>query len=366
MSSKVEIVGADAPKEFKRPKPFYELWQANEGIPVHKTFHVDDLKAVELSHWERFGCDAAFVNMADPYLATAIVLELKPGQSTKAVKHMFETLCYVVSGRGMTSVKQDGHQDQIVKWRDHSLFGPPLNTTYQHRNVETDRPARILMINNAPITMNLYRDDEFVFDNPFVFRSRYRGEQGYFNPAPEFLGGRIFRTNLIDDLRTFYLKEWKERGRGNKTVFLSMSHHSIAAHMSEFEVGTYKKAHRHGPGAHVVLLTGTGYSLIWKDGDEPQRVDWKEGAMFSPPDMYYHQHFNTGKEPARYLALKPKGNPEHPVHLGAPGPNSDPEFARQHQIESEDEAPWIYDMYAEELRKNGMKLRQARPEYRKH
>jgi hypothetical protein len=86
--------------------------------------------------------------------------------------------------------------------------------------------------------------------------------------------------------------------------------------------------------------------------------------MFSPPDMWYHQHFNTGTEPARYLALKSKGNPEHPCRIGAPGPNSDPDFAAKHQIEHEDEAPWIYDMYAEELRKSGMQLRQERPRYR--
>jgi hypothetical protein len=365
MSQTVEFINGQPPKEFKRPRPFYDWWQDNEGIPVYNTFHVEDLKTIELKPWARFGGNAAFVNLADPHLTAAIVLEIPPGESLKPVRHMFETWCYAIKGRGMTTIQQKGHQDQIVKWRDHSLFAPPLNTTYQHRNVDTTHAARILMVTNAPLTFNLYHNEEFVFENYFVFGDRYRGEQGYFNAAPEFLGGRVFRTNLIDDLRDFYLHEWRERGAGNKTVFLSMSHHTVGAHVSEFEVGTYKKAHRHGPGAHVILLQGTGYSLIWKEGDQPQRVDWKEGTMFSPPDLWYHQHFNTGIEPARYLALKAKGNPEHPIRLGAPGPNSDPEFAALHQIEHEDEPGWIYDMYAEELRKNGMTLRQVRPEYRR-
>ena len=363
MANVTDLLAGEAPKTFKRPPAFYDAWQDREGIPIYKQFHVEDLNTVELGHWERFGGNAAFVNLADPFLTSAVVLEIPPGKTLKPVRHMFETWVYIVAGRGETLIKQDGHQDQTVVWRERSLFGPPLNTTYQHRNLDSEKPARILMITNAPLTLNLYHNEKFVFDNYFVFDDRYRGEQGYFNPTVEFLGGKICRSNFIEDLREYYLHDWKERGFGNRTVFVSMSHHTIGCHISEFEVGTYKKAHRHGPGAHVILLQGTGYSLIWKEGNEPTRVDWREGSMFSPPDMYYHQHFNTGSEPARYLALKSKGNPEHPCRIGAPGPNSDPEFAEQHQIEHENEAPWIYDMYAEELKKNGMVLRQERPRY---
>ena len=80
--------------------------------------------------------------------------------------------------------------------------------------------------------------------------------------------------------------------------------------------------------------------------------------------LFRSQHFNTGTEPARYLALKPKGSPEHPIPLGMPGPNSNPESMAANQIEHEDEAPWIYDMYAEELKKVGLELKQPRPAYR--
>jgi hypothetical protein len=85
--------------------------------------------------------------------------------------------------------------------------------------------------------------------------------------------------------------------------------------------------------------------------------------MFSPPDMWYHQHFNTSAEPARYLALKSKGAPEHPCRIGAPGPNSDPDFAKNHQIEYEDEDPAIYDMFAADLIKSDVEPGQPRPKY---
>src|SRR5258706_12937010 len=86
----------------------FETWQKGEGIPIHKTFHVEDLKAVELAPWARYGVRAAFVNLADCHITSAMVIELDPGQTSLPMKHMFESWCYIIDGVGQTSFDQEG------------------------------------------------------------------------------------------------------------------------------------------------------------------------------------------------------------------------------------------------------------------
>ena len=46
---------------------------------------------------------------------------------------------------------------------------------------------------------------------------------------------------------------------------------------------------------------------MWPDGDEPNYYPWEVGTMIVPPNMWWHQHFNTGTTPSRYLAFKYEG-----------------------------------------------------------
>jgi hypothetical protein len=151
--------------------------------------------------------------------------------------------------------------------------------------------------------------------------------------------------------------EWSERGKGNATIFFEMSESMMGSHVSRFPVGIYKKAHRHGPGAHVFILTGKGYSLLWPEGKEMTRVDWKPGSIVVPPEGWFHQHFNSGAEPSRYLALKilsrkfklQPGKIQSDVPLAFGG----------WQIEYEDEAPLIRKIFEEECAKSGAEVRMA-------
>jgi hypothetical protein len=129
--------------------------------------------------------------------------------------------------------------------------------------------------------------------------------------------------------------------------------------VSEFPVSTYKKAHRHGPGAHVIIIGGVGYSLLWQGGDEEnmKKVDWKLGSVVVPPDQWFHQHFNSGTEPARYLALR-WGSQRYSTGgvFSSDALKADVSVKLGgYQIEYEDEDPKVHEIFETELAKHGGK-----------
>jgi len=345
----------------------YEKWTAEEGLPVIQGFYVADLKKLELSPWKRRGGLGAYINLEGAGGTNdAYVAEILPGSSLKPEKYMFEELIYVLSGRGATTIWNEGGKKQTFEWQAGSLFSPPLNVWRQHFNGQGDQPARFLAVTTAPMVMDLYHSLEFVFNNPFVFRERYAGEDDYFSGnGKTFVGPvakNIWQSNFIPDVAAFRLTEWKERGAGGANVMFELADNSLAAHVSEFPVGTYKKAHRHGPGAHVVILGGEGYSLLW-EGEQPKtRVDWHAGSMFVPPDMWFHQHFNVGAAPARYLALR-WGSQKFRMG-GVFKRASAPETAIStriggNQIEYEDEDPEVRRIFEHELAARNVDSRMA-------
>jgi len=212
----------------------------------------------------------------------------------------------ILSGRGSTSVWNDAGESITFEWGPGALFAIPLNCWHQHFNASGQEPARFVAVTNMPPTMNIYEDPEFIFNTPYDFKGRFNGEPDYFAAKSETDGFKLV-TNFVPDAVNLPLIEAKERGAGGGHIRFNFAKSSMNAHISQFPIGTYKKGHRHGPGAHVIILSGEGYSLMWPDGEEPRHYPWEVGTMIVPPNMWWHQHFNTGTTPSRYLAFKYEG-----------------------------------------------------------
>lgn len=282
----------------------YTRWVAEQGLEIRDAIYVTNLHTMALDPWERRGGRGAFLNHdASRTSNDAYVCEIPPGGKLAPQRQLYEEMVYVLNGRGSTTVWNDSGRKVSFEWQAGAIFAIPLNTSHQHFNGSGSEPARFVSVTNAPAIINAFSDIDFVFGTQYDFRNRFDGESDYFANKGE-QKGLLLDTNFVADAINLPLISAKERGAGGGHIRFSMARGSMNSHISQFPVGTYKKAHAHGPGAYVMIMSGEGYSLMWPEGEEPRRYDWQKGTLITPPNMWFHQHFNTGTTPARYLAFK--------------------------------------------------------------
>jgi oxalate decarboxylase/phosphoglucose isomerase-like protein (cupin superfamily) len=341
----------------------YLDWAKREGLPIAEGLGAD-LLAVETKTWPRLDTKGAFVHLdGRGDFVSVFVIDISPSGKTEPQRHLFEEVVYVLDGHGSTTVETHDGRRHSFEWGPRSLFALPLNARYQHFNGSGQKAARLSSTNNLPVVLNLFHDHDFVFSNSFTFPERV-GKATFFSGEGEFIpkkpGRHMWETNFVPDLSAFELKAWDQRGAGSSNMKFILADGTMHAHSSEMPVGTYKKAHRHGPDFHVYTVTGQGYSLLWYEGDEDfQRVDWRHGVVFAPPDGMYHQHYNTGSEPARYLAVA-LGNLRYPFTAAKWRLFQGVDVSVRDggaQIEYKDQDPRIHRIYLDELRMSGVRSR---------
>lgn len=339
----------------------HEKWIQSQGIPILSEFSISSLKDVKVGPWERQGAFGAYIVLEGVEdVNDAHILEIGPGGSVKPERHMYEEIYYVFSGRGATTVWNEGGPKRTFEWHEGSLFAMPLNVWHQFFNGQGEHPARFYVVSSAPLVMNLFHSLDFVFNNPFIFSERFDGRKDFFSAEGQEMPGRVWETNLVEDVRTFPLLAWKERGGGGINRRFELADSTLTCHVSQFPVGSYKKAHRHGAGANVVIIAGQGYTLLWQGGKEKEkiRVDWAMGSVLAPPNMVFHQHFNTGATPAKYLAIR-WGSKKYPMFksVGDRGKVDVSVKEGGNQIEYEDEELYIRELFEQELAKNGVECK---------
>ena len=113
-----------------------------------------------------------------------------------------------------------------------------------------------MRLTDASQMINRFRNLDFVFGNDFSFTDRFNEEDGYYNGNGREIATHLtWEANFVPDI-------------------------------------AYPRGHRHGPGAHIVILSGEGYFFLWEEGRPRIRIDWRPGSLFVPPAIWFHQHFN--------------------------------------------------------------------------
>ena len=350
------IVSEELAKKFATEKETpYTRWVKSEGLDIVSALYVRNLRTVELKPWARRGGRGVFINHdASRTSNDCYVCEIPPGGTLAPQRQLFEEMIMVLDGRGSTVVWNDSGARVSFEWKAGALFAIPLNCWHQHYNGAGREPARFVSVTNAPPVINMYEDIDFVFNCKHDFKNRFSGEPDYFSPKGE-QKGLLLETNFVADAVSLPLISAKERGAGGGHIRFNMAKGSMNSHISQFPVGTYKKGHCHGPGAHVIILSGEGYSLMWPEGEEPRRYDWEVGTLIVPPNRWFHQHFNIGTTQARYLAFKheavairnPQGVPKAWISRRVGGD----------QIDYADESTVVRNTFADELTRRGIASR---------
>ena len=303
---------------------------------------------MELGPWPERECDAAFLVLAGQEGVTeARVTEIAPAKTLPPQRFALDEVTYVVEGRGLTTVWAGDGPKKTFEWEKHSMFLVPRGYQYQLGNTSGSAPVRLLHYNYLPITMAVVPDPKFFFENPYV-NTEIMGEGDLYSeatavPRDDARGASrvLWHGRFFPDMRAWdKLHTYQERGGGGHRVGVMFAGSTMWSHMSVFPSRTYKKGHRHGPGVVIVIPAGEGYSTMWPEDGERVVIPWHEGSVFVPPNRWFHQHFNVGEIPARYLAFHaPRGT----------GQSERVEDRQRDQIEYPSEDPWIRQKFEAEL-----------------
>jgi oxalate decarboxylase/phosphoglucose isomerase-like protein (cupin superfamily) len=335
----------------------YDLWMEAQGIPIHRGYYIQDLRTAELAWWKARDCNAAFIQLVGQEGVTSTrIIEIPPGKTLTMPKAAFDEIAYSLNGNGLTTIENAGGGKSQFEWQPHSMFTMPRHRAYQMTNADGSKPARVLFFNYLPMAMSAVPDADWYFDNPFqageTIAPEFYAEAKMVKPSDAgdaYLGKRVYWFgNFFPNMQAWdRMDDNSHRGGGGSTsVYCQFPDTELSAHMSEFGARTYKKAHRHGPGRAIIIPVGEGYSIMWEEGKEKVIVPWHECSMFVPPNRWFHQHFNVGDKPARYLAMHP------PMQFH--GHAEKVTDRAKDQIEYVDEAPEIRERFEGELAKRGL------------
>ena len=344
----------------------YQDWRQREEAPLVGGIYIRDMRRVEVGDWPRKGVKGALMYLDGDDEQDEHLVEIPPGGSTSPERHIYDEAIHVVSGRGTCSVWFDEKKKQTFEWGEGSFFCLPTNANYQFFNVSGSQPARYFSVTNLPQIMRDWHNEDFIFNNPTAFSDRYSGDADYFSGEGKLYRGRLWETNFVPDIRKMKLFEWKERGGGGTNAFFMLNGGTINSHVSRFQPGTYKKGHRHGPGAHLYIIQGEGYVLTQRGKEDRIRCDWSEGSLYlsgAGPGLWLHQHFNVGQTPAAYLVPGVNKSRRYAANRWVAEQRTDKNLADVSekeggiQTEYEDEDPEIHRIFEAELAKRGVECR---------
>lgn len=253
--------------------------------------------------------------------------EAWPGWKLLGHRHLIDAVIHILQGRGHSII--DGVR---YDWEAGDFLCVP--TFAWHRHVNTgDEPVVYVAGTSTPFSMSLgvsIHEDER-YPEYWVFAQKsdearrtlipggaevedaVPGSQSVAEFGPDLDStGRLYEEDV-----NFAVAEEERRRAGRVLVKASelqygrtrmgqvayvvdprvgFNNRVMSTLLAVIPPGRRSGAHRHLYEEVNYILAGEGYSVI-----DDRRYDWKAGDALCIPVFAWHQHFNTGSEPARFL-----------------------------------------------------------------
>lgn len=231
----------------------------------------------------------------------ARILELAPGERSSTHRHLHDAILLVLDGHGETVI--DGNPYEWDRW---DALHTPSWSWHSHRNLDSERPARLLAVTDAPLlsALRLNRAE----DVGMAERGFERSPSGLSREALESSRASAYEAELAaaeagesereDAVRhtRFANLTLRQSPRGTRTALLvdsSLGFRTSGLSMAMFQIppGRAQAKHRHPGEAILYIVEGRGYSVI-----EDQRYEWGTGDAVVVHQYAWHQHFNSDPE----------------------------------------------------------------------
>jgi oxalate decarboxylase/phosphoglucose isomerase-like protein (cupin superfamily) len=355
----------------------YETFITSEGIPIHRgALGVSDVTQLPRAPWKRTGGLGTFIELDGTFQSERglYVGEIPARSELAAEVHLYEEQIFILRGHGTTTVWQGSpERASIFEWERGSVFAIPPNVSHLLANAG-DEPVVYMGVTTAPRLMNSLYDIAAVFTSTHRFVDLEAAAGNYFLSPDETWTKGWYKQTMVDtrfirNVFDFLPDPQEQKVAGGRLTGYAMGPRFPRGHISTWPQGRYHKAHYHGPGAIVLGLDGDGYVLAWDAalgprpyadgaGAEVQRLPWGAHSIYSPPNKFFHQHFNTSAGEARHVAVYgenlPLGMHDMNEADGWIGHKSVSEGGTL--IEYEDEDPQIRADFVAALRERGLEL----------
>jgi gentisate 1,2-dioxygenase len=239
--------------------------------------------------------------------------------------HLAEELIYIVSGSGYTLMwNRPGGEKVRYDWSEGDMLSPTLNAWHHHVNTSDDTPARYISLSSTPLTNNLVREPAFLNSSDYVFDDRWQqsiAQQPEYDPlGTEGMG--VVRMRIGHQITDLPNREMRNRRENVLGITVRPEGDMAGNHTMEWEVREYQTpdssspGHRHPWETVYHIMSGEGYAILQREGEEKRRVNWKQGDLLIVEADEYHELLPLENSSPRIWQVKASGYFHNIGHFG--------------------------------------------------